>query len=106
MADALLRRMPVRSRALVVALLVTASCAVEPAERETASASSGERRVMIGYAPGAKARVKAKLANGRGRTHRDLDAFDTVAASLPEAEIAELEADPDVLYVEDDAPRR
>ncbi|HEX9640436.1 MAG TPA: hypothetical protein VGB13_03910, partial [Candidatus Krumholzibacteria bacterium] len=66
---------------------------------------SGEKRVWVQYAPGAKGPVIAALASAGGRVHYEFDNLEAVAVSLPEQSLAGLSRNPNVALVEDDPIR-
>ncbi|HEX7917348.1 MAG TPA: S8 family serine peptidase [Rudaea sp.] len=70
-----------------------------------AAADNNTDRVLIKYSKGSKAHLQQMLKAAGGKVHFNLDAIDTIAATLPVSAIEDLKQAPDVEFVETDAPR-
>jgi len=84
--------------ALCAALVLSASVGVLAAPPDA-------NRVMVKYKPGAKAQVQNALAAAGGRIHLQLDRQGVFAVSVPAAALQGLRNNPNVEYIEQDAPR-
>ena len=89
------------SLVLMLALLlgsVTASGAY-------AGSQDGKIRVMVQFVPGAKHTVENALAGAGGEIHYAFDELDAFAVTLPAAALDGIRHNPNVLLIEEDAPR-
>jgi serine protease len=87
--------------ALVVAFLLGAVAAPVA----YTSNDEGRVRVLVQFAPGKKAAVQALLGNAGGQTHYEFDALKTIAVTVPEAALAGLSRNPNIVFIEEDALR-
>ena len=87
--------------ALVMAFLVGAVAA--PAAYT--SNNEGRVRVMVQFVPGQKNNVRNLLGKIGGQIHYEFDALETFAVTVPEAALAGLSHNPNIVMIEEDAPR-
>ena len=78
-----------------------------PNDRSSASAPQPSRsaRMMVAFRPGTSAVVKAAVANAGGRVVDELTEVNGLAVELPTAAVRQLQANPNVEFVEPDPPR-
>ncbi len=69
------------------------------------SNDEGRVRVLVQFAPGKKAEAQKLLGNANGQVHFEFDALRTIAVTVPEAALAGLSHNPNIVMVEEDAPR-
>ncbi len=69
------------------------------------SAQPDANRVMVKFKPGAKAQVQAALNAAGGRIHLTLDPQSVFAVSVPATALQGLRNNPNIEYIEADAPR-
>lgn len=69
------------------------------------AAGPDQNRVMVKFKPGAGAQVRSALKAAGGRIHRELGPQGVIAVSMPEQALNGLRNNPNVEYVEQDAPR-
>lgn len=69
------------------------------------SNNQGRSRVLVEFAHGKKAAVQNLLANAGGQVHYEFGEFNTFAVTVPEAAVAGLSRNPNVISIEEDAPR-
>ncbi len=69
------------------------------------SNDEGRVRVLVQFAPGKKAAAQALLGNAGGQTHYEFDALKTIAVTVPEAALAGLSRNPNIVFIEEDALR-
>ena len=77
---------------------LTASAGISPA-------GNGTVRVLVEFAPGQKGAVADALSQAGGVTHYEFDSLNVIAVSLPEAALSGLARNPNVVSIEEDAPR-
>jgi subtilisin family serine protease len=65
----------------------------------------GNARVIVGFRPGADAAARSAIAAAGGRVAVDLSEVNGLAVELPAAAVTALQRNPNVEYVEKDAPR-
>ena len=87
--------------ALVLAFFVGAFAA--PAAYT--SNNEGRTRVLVEFDPGKKAAVQNLLGNAGGQIHYEFDNLSTFAVTLSEAAVAGISRNPNVVSIEEDAPR-
>lgn len=92
--------------ALVMALIIALAAALPatPAAADS-SVNNEQTRVWVQFDPGAKSQVKAALDESKANVHYEFDDLNAVVVSLPEAAIAGLAKNPNVIAIEEDAPR-
>jgi subtilisin family serine protease len=73
--------------------------------RGAAQAEHGNARVIVGFKPGAGAAARSAIAAAGGRIAVDLSEVNGLAVELPAAAVTALQRNPNVEYVENDAPR-
>ncbi len=88
-----------------IAVLVVVVLALSAIARPAPSLAGGEVRVLVQFAPGRGAAVRAALQGAGGTIHYQFDDLNTFAVSLPEAALKGIERNPNVVLVEEDAPR-
>jgi len=88
-----------------IAVLVLVVLALSAIARPAPSLAGGEVRVLVQFAPGRGAAVRAALQGAGGNIHYQFDDLNTFAVSLPEAALRGIERNPNVVLVEEDAPR-
>jgi serine protease len=69
------------------------------------TAASGAERVFVEFVPGQKAAVKNNIQLAGGIIHYEFDALNAVAATVPTAALNGLSRNPNVVLIEEDAPR-
>ena len=69
------------------------------------TAASGVERVFVEFVPGQKAAVKNNIQLAGGIIHYEFDALNAVAATVPTAALNGLSRNPNVVLIEEDAPR-
>jgi serine protease len=62
-------------------------------------------RVLVEFQPGAKGQVQQALQNSGAVFHYEFDELNTFAVSLPQAALAGIERNPNVVFIEEDALR-
>ncbi|MCK7593974.1 S8 family serine peptidase [Pseudomarimonas salicorniae] len=62
-------------------------------------------RVIVTFAPGAAAQVENALRGARGDVHRRLESLNAIAVSVPPQALDGLRNNPNILNIEQDAPR-
>lgn len=65
----------------------------------------GKTRVFVQFAPGAKGSVENALTRAGGEFHYAFDELDAFAVTLPTAALDGISRNPNVLLIEEDAPR-
>ena len=74
-----------------------------------ASTASGEQpdanRVLVKFRPGAAAQAEAALKGAGGKVHRRLDKHRVIAVTVPAQALQGLRNNPNIEYIERDAPR-
>ncbi|MEN8173547.1 MAG: S8 family serine peptidase [Chloroflexota bacterium] len=70
-----------------------------------AGSGEGNARVLVQFVPGKKAAVQGALSSAGGETHFEFDALQTIAVTVPEAALAGLERNPNIVMIEEDALR-
>ena len=88
-----------------IALLVVLILALAAVARPGPSLAGGEVRVLVQFVPGHGAAVHAALQGAGGNIHYQFDDLDTFAVTLPEAALAGIQRNPNLVLVEEDAPR-
>lgn len=88
-----------------IAVLVVIVLALSAIARPGPSLAGGEARVLVQFAPGRGAAVRAALQGANGNIHYQFDDLNTFAVSLPEVALKGIERNPNVVLVEEDAPR-
>lgn len=63
------------------------------------------QRVIVGFKPGQMESMTRLATVKDAKVHYEFDKLNAVVLSLPEASLSELASNPDVLYIEEDAPR-
>ena len=96
-----MKRWSVVSVALVVSLVLSLVAAM-PA---SATARTETVRVLITYAAGQKAAVQSNLTSVGAEVHYNFDNLNTVAVTVPATALAGLQRNPNVVMIEEDAPR-
>ncbi len=96
-----MKRWSVVSVALVVSLVLSL-VAIMPA---SANARTETVRVLITYAAGQKAAVQNSLDGVGAEVHFTFDNLNTVAVTVPATALAGLQRNPNVVLIEEDAPR-
>lgn len=86
----------------LIAVLVFSLFNVNPAY---SSSDEGKVRVLVQFAPGKAANVEHSLRAAGGEIHYAFDELETFAVSLPEAALNGIVHNPNVLMIEEDAPR-
>ncbi|MBY6064301.1 S8 family serine peptidase [Pseudidiomarina sediminum] len=71
-----------------------------------AHAQSDKARVIIQFKPGSQAHVEHLVRRAGGRKHVDLARFEAMAVEVPEAALQGLRRNPNIVLVEEDAPRQ
>ncbi|KAB8198389.1 S8 family serine peptidase [Lysobacter maris] len=84
--------------ALAAAVMLVASGSASAADPDP-------NRVMIKFKPGASAQVQSALRAAGGRIHLELAPQRVIAVSVPQQALAGLRNNPNIEYVEQDAPR-
>lgn len=69
------------------------------------STNAEQTRVWVQFDPGMKSQVKAALDQSKANVHYEFDDLNAIVVSLPEAAIAGLAKNPNVIAIEEDAPR-
>jgi hypothetical protein len=69
------------------------------------SNEGGMARVWVEFKPGAKAPVERALTGAGAQFHYTFDEFNAFAVSVPEAALAGIQRNPNVVLVEEDAKR-
>jgi serine protease len=88
----------VRMQALCAAVgLVLASGAI--------ASEPDPNRVIVKFVPGAAANIEAAVGAARGRIHHRFDELNAIAITVPEQALQGLRNNPNVIYIEQDAPR-
>ncbi|MCU0521216.1 MAG: S8 family serine peptidase, partial [Anaerolineae bacterium] len=88
-----------------IAVLVLVVLAMSAVARPAPSLAGGEVRVLVQFAPGRGAAVRAALQGASGNIHYEFEDLNTFAVTLPEAALRGIERNPNVVLVEEDAPR-
>lgn len=83
----------------VAALSLAVSAAVQ-------AAPADQERVIVQFKPGSKAQVERVVQRAGGQKNVDLARYDAMAVTLPSAALKGLQNNPNVVYVEEDAPRQ
>lgn len=92
-------------RLFSVALVIALAFGLFGATRAQTSPEGGKVRVMVQFAPGARGNVE-KALNGLGAEfHYAFDELDTFVVSLPSAALDGISRNPNVVLIEEDAPR-
>jgi len=86
----------------LIAVLVFSMFNVNPAY---SSSEEGKVRVLVQFAPGKASNVEHSLRAAGGEIHYTFDELETFAVSLPEAALNGIVHNPNVLMIEEDAPR-
>jgi hypothetical protein len=86
----------------MIAVLVISLFNVNPAY---SSSEEGKVRVLVQFAPGKAANVENSLRAAGGEIHYAFDELETFAVSLPAAALDGIAHNPNVLLIEEDAPR-
>ena len=68
-------------------------------------AQSANAKVLLGFKPGASAAARSAVAASGGRVAVDLSEVNGLAAEVPAGRLAALRRNPNVEFIEDDAPR-
>jgi subtilisin family serine protease len=87
----------------VIAIMVLSSIAAAPAS--AAQRGAEKVRVLIQFAPGGKADVENRLNAAGAEFHYTFDDLNTFAVSVPEQALNGLQNNPNVVMIEEDAPR-
>jgi serine protease len=90
-----------KQRLLTAALAATAVLAAATAT----AAQPDPNRVMVKFKPGAGAQAEAAVRGAGGRIHLKLDRHRVIAVSVPATALQGLRNNPNIEYVEADAPR-
>ena len=69
------------------------------------SNNEGRARVLVQFVPGQKNIVRDLLGNIGGQIHYEFDVLDTFAVTVPEAALAGLSHNPNIVMIEEDSPR-
>lgn len=88
----------------VLAMVTGAVFGMGPAQAAT-TADSTPTQVLLGFKPGAAAEVQSAVTAAGGRIVADLSEVNGMAVRVPAAAVAQLQRNPNVEFVEDDAPR-
>jgi len=98
-----------RRRVLAVAVLATiaglAGGTLGFASPAGAANDSGRSRVLVAFKPGAAAAARSAVAAGGGKIVADLSEVNGLAVELPDAAVRQLQQNPNVDFVENDAIR-
>jgi subtilisin family serine protease len=86
----------------LITVLVFSMFNVNPAY---SSSEEGKVRVLVQFAPGKAANVENSLRAVGGEIHYAFDELETFAVSLPEAALNGIAHNPNVVMIEEDAPR-
>ncbi|KAF0106149.1 MAG: cold-active alkaline serine protease [Anaerolineaceae bacterium] len=87
---------------VLVAVLVLGSVNISGAY---AGSQNGKVRVLVQFAPGSKGAVEGALRGAGGEIHYAFDSLDAFAVTLPEAALNGISHNPNVILIEEDAPR-
>lgn len=100
------KRFPLVMTALV-AVALGSSFAPGYAQGRGAAQGNGQAnaRVIVGFKPGAGAAARSAVAAAGGRIAVDLSEVNALGVELPAAALAAIQRNPNVEYVENDAPR-
>ena len=91
---------------LSLAMIVVLALSVVGTSSTLAAANpDGKTRVFVQFAPGAKGSVENALTNVGAEFHYAFDGLDAFAVTLPTAALNGISRNPNVLLVEEDAPR-
>lgn len=90
---------------LLVAVLIGMSWASLPAPSYAQANGQAQARVIVGFKPGAGAAARSAIAAAGGRIAVDLSEVNGLAAEVPAAQVAVLQRNPNVEFVESDPPR-
>ncbi len=88
----------------LVMIFIMALGMAAPAAADS-STTSEQTRVWVQFDPGMKSQVKAALDESKANVHYEFDDMNAIVVSLPEAAIAGLAKNPNVIAIEEDAPR-
>lgn len=66
---------------------------------------NGTSRVLVQFSPGKKATVGNALRAAGGQVHYEFDSLNTIAVSVPTVALQGLSNNPNVVFIEEDAPR-
>lgn len=86
----------------MIAVFIVSTVNVSPAY---ASSDNGKVRVFVQFAPGKGAAVEKSLHAAGGEIHYAFDDLETFSVSLPEAALDGIAHNPNVVLIEEDAPR-
>lgn len=90
----------------IVTLFLVLSLVLVPAKATTIQAESGNKaRVFVQFVPGMRGNVEKALARVGGEFHYAFDQLDTFSVSVPVAALNGLMNNPNVVMIEEDAPR-
>ncbi len=69
------------------------------------SNNEGRTRVLVEFSPGKKAAVQKLLTSNGGQVQYEFDDFSTFSVTVPESAVAGLSHNPNIISIEEDAPR-
>ncbi len=92
-------------RLFSLALVIALAFGLLGATRAYTSPENGRVRVLVQFAPGARGNVENALNGAGAEFHYAFDELDTFAVSLPVAALDGIRRNPNVIMVEEDAPR-
>ncbi len=92
-------------RFLSVALVLVLALSVLGARSGSAAAANGRIRVMVQFAPGQRGAVERALQAVGAEFHYVFDDLNTFAVTIPQAAYEGLQRNPNVVLIEEDAPR-
>lgn len=87
----------------LIAVLIASLFNVSPAY--SSNSENGKVRVLVQFMPGKAAAVEHSLLAAGGEMHYAFEELDTFAVSLPEAALKGFASNPNVVLIEEDAPR-